>query len=106
MQIITHYKQHYLTLSISQNTVSRLLACININAIFKIIYCLCRSQSNSIVLDLIVRKFYTIVLLLALIIYMRYLIIFQSILNYRFDNIFVERKTKFVNYCVNKVAQK
>ncbi len=75
MQIVIHYKQHYLTLLISQNIVSRLLVYINVDAIFEIVYCFCWLQSNSIVLNLIVCKFYTIVLLLTLIVYIYYLIV-------------------------------
>jgi len=76
MQMVIYYKQHYLTLFIPQNTIFRLLAYIDIDAIFEIIYCLCRSQSNSIVLDFIACKFYAIILLLTLIACMRYLIVF------------------------------
>jgi len=101
-----HRKQHYLTLLISQNTVSRLLAYIDVNTVFEIVYCLRRSQSNSIVLDLITRKLYTIVLSPTLIAYMRYLIVLQSVLDHRPDDMFVEGNAAFVNYCAGKVAQK
>ncbi len=106
MQVVIHHKLHYLTPLTSQNTVSRLLACIDVDAVFEIIYCLRRSQSNSIVLDLITRKSHAIVLSPALIACMHYLIVLQSILDHGPGHVFVEGNAAFVDYCAGKVARK
>jgi len=77
-----------------------------LNAIFEMIYCLRRSQSNSIVLDLIIRKPHAIVLSPTLIACMRYLIVLQSILDHGPGDVFVGGNATFVNYCARKVARK
>ncbi len=106
MQVVTHHKQHYLTPPTSQNTVPRLLACLDVDAVFEVDHRLRRSQSNPIVPDLTARKPHAIVLSPALIACMRHLIVLQSVLDHGPGGVFVGGNAAFVDYCAGEVARK